>query len=166
MESDYEACLVCELHRRGLKDVSQVELHVVYESVRIDVGYRLDVLVEDVEDEAHNTTRFVVLSKDYVQAPANNGPVVTSFVFNVRNLPAALYKALGGFATNGVNMTKLESYMVGGMFAATQFLAEVDGHPDDQPVKNALEELSFFTTEVKILGVYPADPFRVAAANS
>ena len=128
--------------------------------------YGLDVLVEDVQDEEHNTTRFVVLSKDFVQAPANNGPVVTSFVFNVRNLPAALYKALGGFATNGVNMTKLESYMVGGMFAATQFLAEVDGHPDDQPVKNALEELSFFTTEVKILGVYPADPFRVAAANS
>ena len=86
--------------------------------------------------------------------------MVTSFVFNVRNLPAALYKALGGFATNGVNMTKLESYMVGGEFTATQFLAEVDGHPDDLPVKRALEELEFFTTEVKVLGVYPADPFR------
>jgi prephenate dehydratase len=101
-----------------------------------------------------------VLSRDFVQAPAGNGPVVTSFVFNVRNLPAALYKALGGFATNGVNMTKLESYMVGGEFTATQFLAEVDGHPDDLPVKRALEELEFFTTEVKVLGVYPADPFR------
>jgi prephenate dehydratase len=86
--------------------------------------------------------------------------VVTTFIFNVRNLPAALYKALGGFATNGVNMTKLESYMVDGHFTATQFLAEVDGHPDDPGVHNALEELAFFTTEVKVLGVYPADAFR------
>jgi prephenate dehydratase len=122
--------------------------------------YGLDVLLDDVEDEDHNTTRFVILSRDFVQAPAGNGPVVTSFVFNVRNLPAALYKALGGFATNGVNMTKLESYMVGGEFTATQFLAEVDGHPDDPPVRRALDELAFFTTEVKVLGVYPADPFR------
>ncbi len=124
--------------------------------------YGLDVLATDVEDEDHNTTRFVVLSRDYVQAPAGNGPVVTSFVFNVRNLPAALYKALGGFATNGVNMTKLESYMVDGQFTATQFLAEVDGHPDETPLRNALEELAFFTTDVTILGVYPADPFRSA----
>lgn len=122
--------------------------------------YGLEVLAEDVEDEEHNTTRFVVLSPELVEAPAGNGPVVTSFIFNVRNLPAALYKALGGFATNGVNMTKLESYMVGGEFTATQFLAEVDGHPDDVGVKNALEELAFFTTDVKVLGVYPADPFR------
>ncbi|SFB94113.1 prephenate dehydratase [Nocardioides terrae] len=126
--------------------------------------YGLDVLAEDVEDEDHNTTRFVVLSRDFVQAPAGNGPVVTSFIFNVRNLPAALYKALGGFATNGVNMTKLESYMVGGEFIATQFLAEVDGHPEDAPLKRALEELAFFTTDVKILGVYPADPFRAQTA--
>ena len=102
----------------------------------------------------------MVLSPDFVQAPRGNGPVVTSFIFNVRNLPAALYKALGGFATNGVNMTKLESYMVGGHFAATQFLAEVDGHPEDTHLRRALEELEFFTTDVKILGVYPADPFR------
>ena len=122
--------------------------------------YGLDVLLDAVEDEEHNTTRFVILSRDFIQPPATEGPVVTSFVFNVRNLPAALYKALGGFATNGVNMTKLESYMVGGEFTATQFLAEVDGHPDDLPVKRALEELEFFTTEVKVLGVYPADPFR------
>jgi prephenate dehydratase len=122
--------------------------------------YGLEILAEDVEDEEHNTTRFVVLSRDAVRAPSGNGPVVTSFVFNVRNLPAALYKALGGFATNGVNMTKLESYMVGGEFTATQFLAEVDGHPDDVPLANALEELAFFTTDVRILGVYPADPFR------
>lgn len=122
--------------------------------------YGLRVLAEDVEDEEHNTTRFVVLSRDLVQAPVGEGPVVTSFIFNVRNLPAALYKALGGFATNGVNMTKLESYMVGGQFTATQFLAEVDGHPDEPGLKRALEELSFFTTDVTVLGVYPADPFR------
>ncbi|HEX4191237.1 MAG TPA: prephenate dehydratase [Marmoricola sp.] len=122
--------------------------------------YGLQVLASDVEDEEHNTTRFVVLSREYVEAPQGNGPVVTTFIFNVRNLPAALYKALGGFATNGVNMTKLESYMVGGHFSATQFLAEVDGHPQDPGLKNALEELAFFTTEVKILGVYPAADFR------
>lgn len=126
--------------------------------------YGLRILREDVEDEDHNTTRFVVLSRDFVQAPAGNGPVVTTFVFNVRNLPAALYKALGGFATNGINMTKLESYMVGGEFVATQFLAEVDGHPDEPALARALEELTFFTTEVKVLGVYPADPFRASHA--
>ena len=122
--------------------------------------YGLQVLADDVEDEEHNTTRFVVLSPELVEAGPADGPVVTSFIFNVRNLPAALYKALGGFATNGVNMTKLESYMVGGHFTATQFLAEVDGHPADPPLQRALEELTFFTTEVKILGVYPADAFR------
>ncbi len=124
--------------------------------------YGLEVLARDIEDEEHNTTRFVLLSPEFVQAPAGNGPVVTSFIFNVRNLPAALYKALGGFATNGVNMTKLESYMVDGQFTATQFLAEVDGHPDDLGLSRALEELAFFTTEVKVLGVYPADPFRLS----
>ncbi|GAA1752233.1 prephenate dehydratase [Aeromicrobium alkaliterrae] len=123
--------------------------------------YGLEVLATDVEDEDHNTTRFVVLSREPERAPAGQGPVVTSFVFNVRNLPAALYKALGGFATNGVNMTKLESYMVDGTFSgATQFLAEVDGHPDDLGLARALEELAFFTTDVTMLGVYPADAYR------
>ena len=126
--------------------------------------YGLEVLAADVEDEDHNTTRFVVLSREFIEAPANNGPTVTTFVFNVRNLPSALYKALGGFATNGVNMTKLESYMVGGEFAATQFLAEVDGHPEEIGVKHALEELAFFTTDVTVMGVYPASPYR--ATNS
>ena len=122
--------------------------------------YGLQTLVSDVEDENHNTTRFVVLSKTASWAPAGDGPVVTTFVFRVRNVPAALYKALGGFATNGVNMTKLESYMEGGEFSATQFLSDVDGHPDDLPLKRALEELEFFSRELRILGVYPAHPFR------
>ena len=123
--------------------------------------YGLETLGVDVEDEAHNTTRFVVLSKAPRWAAAGGGPLVTTFVFRVRNVPAALYKALGGFATNGVNMTKLESYMVEGEFAATQFLSDVDGHPDDPPLRRALEELEFFSKEVRILGVYPAHPFRV-----
>ena len=124
--------------------------------------YGLATLAADVEDEAHNTTRFVVLSKTPHWAAPHNGPVVTTFVFRVRNVPAALYKALGGFATNGVNMTKLESYMIDGEFTATQFLADVDGHPEDPPLKRALEELDFFSREVRVLGVYPAHPFRVA----
>ncbi|MGA2494130.1 MAG: prephenate dehydratase [Roseiarcus sp.] len=124
--------------------------------------YGLTTLAADVEDEAHNTTRFVVLSKTPHWATPHNGPVVTTFVFRVRNVPAALYKALGGFATNGVNMTKLESYMINGEFTATQFLADVDGHPEDPPLKRALEELDFFSREVRLLGVYPAHPFRVA----
>jgi len=123
--------------------------------------YGLDNLGADVEDEAHNTTRFVILSKTPRWAQAGEGPLVTTFVFRVRNVPAALYKALGGFATNGVNMTKLESYMVEGEFAATQFLADVDGHPDDAALRRALEELAFFSKEMRILGVFPAHRFRV-----
>jgi prephenate dehydratase len=129
--------------------------------------YGLKTLLADVEDEKHNTTRFVVLSKtpDWA-APRGEAPLVTTFVFRVRNVPAALYKALGGFATNGVNMTKLESYMVDGEFTATQFLADVDGHPDDPGLRHAFEELSFFTKEMRILGVYPAHPYRIESQQA
>jgi prephenate dehydratase len=122
--------------------------------------YGLDVLMENVEDEAHNTTRFVILAKEATTAKAGNGRMITTFVFRVRNVPAALYKALGGFATNGVNMTKLESYQLDVQFFATQFYADVEGHPEDRPLKLALEELAFFSTEVRILGVYAASPWR------
>ncbi len=124
--------------------------------------YGLEILAENVEDEAHNTTRFVILSRDAQHAARGSGRVVTTFVFRVRNLPAALYKALGGFATNSVNMTKLESYMIEGNFFATMFYADVEGHPDDQSLKFAFEELEFFSQpdSVRILGVYPASNFR------
>jgi prephenate dehydratase len=127
--------------------------------------YGLDILRENIEDEAHNTTRFVVLANDAIRAPARNGPVITSFIFRVRNVPAALYKALGGFATNNVNMTKLESYQLGGKFFATLFYADVEGHPDDHSLKLALEELEFFSAEFRIVGVYPAHPFRASIAE-
>lgn len=123
--------------------------------------YGLEILRSDIEDAAHNTTRFITLSANRDDAPAGNGPVMTSFIFRVRNVPAALYKALGGFATNGVNMTKLESYMVEGNFWATMFYADVEGHPDDRPVALALEECQFFSSEFRILGTYPASPFRL-----
>ena len=125
--------------------------------------YGLDILERDVEDAAHNTTRFVVFSPDAEPAAAGAEPCVTSFVFRVRNIPAALYKALGGFATNGVNMTKLESYMMEGEFTATQFYAEVDGHPDDPGLTRALDELGYFSRELRVIGSYKAHPFREAA---
>ena len=125
--------------------------------------YGLVSLKENIEDAGHNTTRFLIMSQDGAQ-PRLGTPTVTTFLFRVRNVPAALYKALGGFATNGVNMTKLESYMVGGAFTATQFYADVEAHPEDRPLALALEELAFFSRELKILGVYPAHPSRIAAS--
>ncbi|MGH7089213.1 MAG: prephenate dehydratase, partial [Stellaceae bacterium] len=117
--------------------------------------YGLVSLAENIEDEEHNTTRFLIAAPAPRPLPSGCGKAVTTFVFRVRNVPAALYKALGGFATNGVNMTKLESYMLGGRFTATQFYADVEGRPEDGPLSRALEELRFFSHEVKILGTYP-----------
>ena len=119
----------------------------------------LKVLAEDIEDLDHNTTRFLLMAPQI--NPARRAPkMLTTFVFEVRNIPAALYKAMGGFATNGVNMTKLESYMVGGSFTATQFYADIEGHPEDPPVRRALDELDYFTNKLEILGIYPAHPDR------
>ncbi|WP_439103377.1 prephenate dehydratase [Celeribacter marinus] len=121
--------------------------------------YGLEVIAPKIEDHKLNTTRFLVMSRDADTSRRSN-KMVTAFMFRVRNIPAALYKAMGGFATNGVNMTKLESYMVDGNFSATQFYADIEGHPDDANVRLALDELSYFTEMVEILGVYPADPRR------
>ena len=121
--------------------------------------YGLDILVEEAEDAGHNTTRFVILSREPVVPPLGT-PTMTSFVFEVRNVPAALYKSLGGFATNGVNMTKLESYQLEGSFKATQFYADIEGHPEDREVQLAFEELRFFSTTVIVLGSYPKNAFR------
>ena len=121
--------------------------------------YGLAILKADVEDEHHNATRFLIMSRQDERAP-NQGKVVTSFVFQVKNVPAALYKALGAFATNGVNMTKLESYQLGGSFNATQFYADIQGHPEQPHVAHALEELAFHTASHTVMGVYPAHPFR------
>jgi prephenate dehydratase len=124
--------------------------------------YGLQILKKDVADAKHNTTRFIVLARQPKWASRKERQAITTFVFEVRNIPAALYKALGGFATNGVNMTKLESYMVDGNFAATQFYADVQGHPKDRALELALEELEFVSQpkSLKILGVYPAHAFR------
>jgi prephenate dehydratase len=123
-------------------------------------------LKENIEDEEHNTTRFLVMAPQPRRLPNDGSLKITTFVFRVRNVPAALYKAMGGFATNGVNMTKLESYMLAGRFTATQFYADVEGHPDDRPLRLALEEIRFFSREVKILGTYLAHPFRTAPGQS
>jgi len=121
--------------------------------------YGLDVLARQIEDQSNNTTRFLVMSPR-ADHSRRADRMMTTLTFRVRNIPAALYKAMGGFATNGVNMTKLESYMVGGSFTATEFYADIEGHPEDTPVRNALDELRFFTSHHEIIGVYPADPRR------
>ncbi|NTJ66404.1 prephenate dehydratase [Agrobacterium rhizogenes] len=124
--------------------------------------YGLEIIAENVEDTENNMTRFVILSRDedWAERSSPDEKIVTTFVFNVRNIPAALYKALGGFATNGINMTKLESYQLGGRFVATQFYADIEGHPSDPHVRRALEELRFFSEKVRILGVYKGHPTR------
>ncbi len=128
--------------------------------------YDLDILAKDLEDTEHNTTRFVVMAKEPQTPDVSNKHVMTTFIFRVRNLPAALYKAMGGFATNGVNMTKLESYLRGDFHGAAQFYADVEGHPEGQALKNAFEELRFFTHEVTILGTYPSHPYRYEQTGS
>ena len=140
-----------DLAASGETDAGVLASHVAAEI------HGLNLLARDIEDEANNTTRFLIMSPDMDTSRRGDHGMVTSFVFQVRNIPAALYKAMGGFATNGVNMTKLESYMIGGSFTATQFYADISGHPDDENVKLAMEELEYFTTNIEVLGVYPAD---------
>jgi len=149
-----------EVARRGEKSLAALAAPLAGEI------YGLEELAAGIEDRQNNTTRFLIMSRqpDFSRrANAQGGTtMITSFVFRVRNIPAALYKALGGFATNGVNMTKLESYMVDGVFTATQFYADIEGHPEEPHVARALEELDYFTSSLNILGVYPADPLRAA----
>jgi prephenate dehydratase len=125
--------------------------------------YSLEILRTRIEDRLGNTTRFLVMSRARVEPDPRDGPCMTSFVFQVRSIPASLYKALGGFATNGVNITKLESYIVDASFTVAQFYAEIEGHPSDNSVANAIEELQFFCARLKILGTYPQHPFRTTS---
>jgi len=129
--------------------------------------YGLDILRDSIEDAAHNTTRFLVMARQGVMPPVSNGPCITTMVFQVRSVPAALYKALGGFATNGINLTKLESYIIDGSFSAAQFYIDAEGHVDEPGMQNALDELRFFCPKgkVRILGTYPASPFRTAGVE-
>jgi prephenate dehydratase len=144
----------------------RVEEAAIASSLAAEI-YGLQVLRANVEDAAHNTTRFYVTARRPITPDPATPDLMTTLVFRVRNVPAALYKALGGFATNGVNITKLESYMIGGQFSATQFLCDVDGHPEQPALRRALEELIFFSSEVRVLGVYPMAAFRkgLAAAD-
>jgi prephenate dehydratase len=144
---------------RHLRDAGDRSRAVIASKLAAEI-YGLKIAKADIEDAEHNTTRFVVLAVKPDHAKAKDGSVITTFVFRVRNVPAALYKALGGFATNGVNMTKLESYQLEGSFNATMFYADIEGHPGERRVMLALEELHFFTSEVRLLGTYKASPFR------
>lgn len=146
---------------RQIAERNDLTQAAISSSLAADV-YGLDILATDIEDEAHNTTRFIILAREPVKLTKDAGPCVTAFIFRVRNVSAALYKALGGFATNSVNMTKLESYQTGGQFFASQFYAEIDGHPDDRHVALAMEELEFFSAELRIVGTFRADPYRAA----
>ena len=139
---------------REVRDAGQKHVAAIAPRLAAEV-YGLDIIAEDIEDESHNTTRFVIMSREPNDILDVTGLTVTALLFTVRNVPAALYKALGGFATNGINVTKLESYMIGGSFTATQFYAEFEGHPDDRSTQLALEELGFFSTELRVLGVFP-----------
>ena len=147
---------------RIVAETGDTALAAIASSLAAEI-YGLKILKNDIEDEKHNTTRFVILASEQDDAIAGDGPMVTTFIFRVRNIPAALYKAMGGFATNGVNMTKLESYQLDGRFVATMFYSDIEGHPDDANVKRALEELAYFCTELKILGAYRASPYRAQA---
>ena len=144
---------------RAVSEAGDPAVAAIASSLAAEI-YGLDTLKTDIEDAVHNTTRFLVMSRDHIIAPADAGKVITSFVFRVRNVPAALYKVMGGFATNGVNMTKLESYQVEGSFNATQFYADIEGHPEDPMVRLAIEELQFFSSHLHVLGTYAADAYR------
>lgn len=116
--------------------------------------YGLKMIEEGIEDDDRNTTRFVVLSREAAARSPGDGALMTTFIFEVKNIPAALYKAMGGFATNGINMTKLESYQNGASFSATEFFADIEGAPGDPAVDRALEELRFHCNKVRLLGTY------------
>ncbi len=150
---------------REISEAGDIKQAAIASTLAAEI-YGLDILLEDIEDAEHNTTRFLVLSREPDDAEPDVGPVITTFVFEVRNVPAALYKAMGGFATNGVNMTKLESYQLEGSFNASQFYADVEGHPSERNVRLALEELEFFTAKLTVLGVYPASPYRAQFAKN
>ena len=149
---------------RMVKEAADITQGAISSALSAEI-YGLEILKADIEDADHNTTRFVVLSATPDDAEPEDAPVITTFIFRVRNVPAALYKALGGFATNGVNMTKLESYQLEGTFNATMFYADIEGHPTDKLVQLALQELDFFSSEVRILGTYKANPIREKLAQ-
>lgn len=149
---------------RIIKEAGEKSMAAIAPGLAADI-YGLKVLAKDIEDAAHNTTRFLILSANPEPISPTDGPVITTFVFRVRNVPAALYKSMGGFATNGVNMTKLESYQLEGSFNATMFYADIEGHPDERRVQLAMEDLNFYSSEVRLLGTYKANEFRLNLKN-